>query len=72
MVLRNPDGDESAGDGCVAATHYLKLLPYNEYHSILVFRVFSAVPDLVSLTRGSFPNPVHALGCPIDSVLTHG
>ena len=35
-------------------------------------RIFSAVPDLVSLTRGSFPNPVHALGCPIDSVLTHG
>ena len=28
--------------------------PYSECHPMLVFRVFSAVPGLVSLIRGSF------------------
>ena len=35
--------------------------PYNECHPTLVFRVFSAEPDLVSLIRGSFSKP-----CPSD------
>ena len=35
--------------------------PYNECHPTLVFRVFSAEPDLVSLIHGSFSKT-----CPSD------
>ena len=31
--------------------------PYNECHPILVFQVFSAEPDLVSLIGGGFSRP---------------
>ena len=47
-------GDESAGDGSAADNTTYSFLPYNACHPILVFRVFSVVPDLVSRIRGSF------------------
>ena len=60
----------SAGDGSVADGTIYNFFPNNECHPILVFRVFPAVLDLLSLIRGSFSEP--GPGCPIDSVLTHG
>ena len=51
---RDPDGDESAGDGSAATYHFFS---YNECHPILVFRVFSVVSDLGSRIRGSFSKP---------------
>ena len=54
---RNPDGDESAGDRCAADDATYSCFSYNECHPMPVFRVFSAIPDLVSLVRGSFPTP---------------
>ena len=56
MLYGCRDGDESAGDGTAADTTY-SFFPYNECHPILVFRVFSVVPDLVSRIRGSFSKP---------------
>ena len=47
----------SAGDGSAAGDTTYNFFPYNEYHRILVFRVFSAVPGLLSLIRGSFSKP---------------
>ena len=58
---RDPDGDESAGDGSAADDTTYNFFSYNECHPILVFRVFSVVPDLVSRIRGSFSKP-----CPSD------
>ena len=40
---------------------YNDFFPHDDCHPILVFRVFTAVPDLVSLIRGSFSKP-----CPSD------
>ena len=58
---RDPDGDESAGDGNAADDTTYHFFPYNEFHPILVFRAFSVVPDLVSRIRGSFSK-----SCPSD------
>ena len=58
---REPDGDESAGDGSAADATTYNFFPYNECYHIPVCRVFSAVPDLVSLIRGSFSKT-----CPSD------
>ena len=55
-IRRDPDGDKSAGDWG-AADDITNNFPYNECHPILVFRVFSVVPDLVSRIRGSFSRP---------------
>ena len=54
---REPDGDESAGDGSAADDTTYISFPYNECHPILEFRVFSVVPDLVSRICGSFSKP---------------
>ena len=57
IFRREPDGDESAGDGSAADDTTYIFSPYNECHPILVFRVFSVVPNLVSRIRGSFFKP---------------
>ena len=57
----NPDRDESAGDGSVADEAIYNFFPYNKCYPILVFRVFSAVPDLVPLIHGSLSKT-----CPSD------
>ena len=51
----------SARDGSAADYATYNFFSNNECHPILIFRVFSAVPDLVSLIRGSFSKP-----CPSD------
>ena len=51
----------SVGDGSAADDTAYNCFPYNECYPILVFRVFSVVPDLVSRIRGSFSRP-----CPSD------
>ena len=51
----------SVGDGSAADDTAYNCFPYNECYPILVFRVFSMVPDLVSCIRGSFSKP-----CPSD------
>ena len=53
-LARDPDGDESAGDGNAADDTTYNFFPYYECHPILVVRVFSVVPDVVSRIRGSF------------------
>ena len=54
----DPDGDESVGHGSAADDTTYNFFSYNECHPIKVFRVFSAVPDLVSLiVRGRFSKP---------------
>ena len=50
----NPDGDESAGEGDAADETTYNCFPYDECHPIVVFQVFSAIPDLVCLLRVSF------------------
>ena len=40
---------------------YNDFFPHDDCHPILMFRVFTAVPDLVSFIRGSFSKP-----CPSD------
>ena len=40
---RDPDGDESAGDGSTADYTTYNFFPYNECHPILVLRVLSVV-----------------------------
>ena len=57
LSRRDPDGDESAGDGSAADDTTYNFFPYNECHPILVFRVFSLAPDLVPRIRGSFSRP---------------
>ena len=54
MVSLRSEVDQSAGDGSAADDTTCNFFLYNECQPILVFRVFSAVPDLVSLIRGSF------------------
>ena len=51
---RGPDGDEIAADGSAADDTTYNFFPYKECRPILAFRVFSAVPDLMFLIRGSF------------------
>ena len=51
---RDPDGDESAGDGSAADDTTYNFFLYNECYPILVFPVFSAERYLVSLTLDSF------------------
>ena len=53
----NPDEDEAAGDDGAVDDTTNNFFPYDECHPILLFRVFSAVPDLVYLIRNSFSKP---------------
>ena len=45
----NPDGDEPTGDGSAADDTTYNFFRYNECYLILVFEVFSTVPDLAFL-----------------------
>ena len=47
---RDPDGNESAGDGSAANDTTSNFFPYNECHPVLVFQVFRS-------TRSCVPNP---------------
>ena len=61
IVLLRSGWSESTGDGRAVDDITYNFFLYNKCLPILEFRVFSVLPDLVSLIRGSFSKP-----CPSD------